>query len=174
MVMGTKARFSLILGVAAIVAACGGSAARPAYGGGAAAPATPTTSSGSAQSAAATAAGQGDSGGVADTPANPDRTYICAAAAMSGRQTVAYLTVAGTDAAAARSECTAVTRNPSWTAVSSSPFHENFYTPVCFITFDTGELTARVYTSDSGTFAEGVGLCNPLLQRHGLATLPPS
>jgi hypothetical protein len=45
---------------------------------------------------------------------------------------------------------------------------------VCFITFDTGQLTARVYTSDSGTFAEGVGLCNPLLQRHGLETLPPS
>jgi hypothetical protein len=174
MVMGTKARVSLILGVAAMVAACGGSAARPAYGGGAASPAAPTTSSSYAQPAAATVAGQAGSGGVADTPANPDRTYLCAAAAMSGGQTVAYLTVAGTDATAARSECTAVTQGSSWTAVASSPFHENLYTPVCFVTFDAGQLTARVYTSDSGTFAEGVDLCNPLLGRHGLATLPPS
>ena len=112
---------------------------------------------------------------MADTPTNPDRTYLCAAAAKnSNGQTVAYLTVAGTDTTAAKSECSAVTQGTSWTVVASSPFHENLYTPVCFVTFDTGHVTTRVYTSDSGTFAEGVGLCNPILQHFGLATLPPA
>jgi len=121
-----------------------------------------------------TAAGNGDRGGVADTPANPDRTYVCAAAATSGGQTIAYLTVAGTDTAAAKSECSDVTHGTSWTAVASSPYHENLYTPVCFVTFDSGQVTARVYNSDSGTFKEGVALCNPLLQHFSLTTLPPS
>jgi hypothetical protein len=112
---------------------------------------------------------------VADTPANPDRTYICAAAAAnSGGQTIAYLTVAGSDNAAAQSECSAVTQGSGWTAVPSSPFHENLYTPVCFIVFDAGRLTARIYNSDTGTFAEGVALCNPLLKGFSVATLPPS
>ena len=82
--------------------------------------------------------------------------------------------MAGTDTAAAKSECSAVTQGTSWTAVASSPFHENLYTPVCFVTFDTGHVTARVYTSDTGTFAEGVALCNPILKHFGLATLPPA
>lgn len=43
-----------------------------------------------------------------------------------------------------------------------------------FITFDTGLLTERVYTSDSASFADGLGMCNTLLQRFSLATLPPS
>ena len=147
------------------VAGCGSSAA----------PAAPSTSSSSAQTATPTAARQADSSGVADTSANPDRSYICAAAAPnSSGQTIAYLTVAGTDDTAARSECSALAQGSSWAAVSSSPFHETQYTPVCFVTFDTGRLTARIYTSDSGTFADGVGLCNPLLQGFGLATLPPS
>jgi hypothetical protein len=112
---------------------------------------------------------------VADTPMNPDRTYICAAAAMnSGGQTIAYLTVAGSDATAAQSECSTVAQGSGWTAAASSPFHENLYTPVCFITFDGGHLTARIYTSDTATFADGVGVCNPLLHGFGLATLAPS
>jgi hypothetical protein len=81
---------------------------------------------------------------------------------------------AGSDDSAARSECSAPAQGSSWTAVASSPFHETRYTPVCFITFDTDRLTARIYTSDTGTFADGVALCNPLLQGFGLATLPPS
>ncbi len=151
--------------VAAIAAAgCGGSAA----------PAASSNSSSSAQTATPAAA-QAASGGVADTPANPDRTYICADATANGSgQTIAYLTVAGSDAAAGQSECSTVAQVASWTAVSSSPFHENLYTPVCFITFDTGRLTARVYTSDNTSFADGVRVCNSLLQRFSLATLPPS
>jgi hypothetical protein len=56
----------------------------------------------------------------------------------------------------------------------ASALYENLYTPVCFITFDAGHLTARIYTSDTASFADGVGLCNPLLQGFSLATLPPS
>ncbi len=137
-------------------------------------PAVTSNSTGSAPTATPTAAGQANTGGVADTPANPDRTYICAAAAMTGGQTIAYLTVAGSDNSGAQSECSTLAQGSSWTSVASSPFHENLYTPVCFVTFDTGRLTARVYTSDTGTFAEGVALCNPLLQQFALATLPPS
>ena len=55
----------------------------------------------------------------------------------SGGQTIAYLTVAGSHATAAQSECS-------------------------------------IYTSDTATFADGVGVCNPLLRGFGLATLPPS
>jgi len=114
------------------------------------------------------------SGGVADTPSNPDRTYICANEARnSSGQAIGYLTVAGSDSAAAESECSAVAQSSGWTAVSSSPVHENLYTPVCFITFDATRLTARIYTSDTASFNEGVGLCNPLLHQFNLATLPP-
>jgi|HubBroStandDraft_6_1064221.scaffolds.fasta_scaffold178227_1 hypothetical protein len=140
----------------------------------AAGPGAPTNASGSTPTPTPGAAGSGDSGGVADTPMNPDRTYICAAAAMSGGQTIAYLTVAGTDTTAAQSECSTLTQGSSWSAVATSPFHENLYTPVCFVTFDSGRLTARVYSSDTGTFAQGVTSCNPLLHGFGLATLPPS
>jgi hypothetical protein len=134
-----------------------------------------SNASGSSQAATPSAAGQAAAGGVADTPANPDRSYVCAAAAAnSGGQTIGYLTVAGSDTTAAQSECSTVTQSSGWTAVASSPFHENLYTPVCFITFDAGHLTARIYTSDTASFADGVGLCNPLLQSFSLATLPPS
>ncbi len=127
------------------------------------------------QTATPTPNGQANSGGVADTPANPDRTYICAdAATSSGGQTIGYVTIAGTDSAGAQSECSALTHGSRWTSVASSPYHETLYTPVCFAIFDSGRLTARVYTSDTATFADGVALCNPLLQGFGLATLPPS
>lgn len=143
--------------------------------GSAAAPAASSSSSGSTQAATPSAAGQAASGGVADTPANPDRSYICAASATnSGGQIIGYLTVAGSDSAAAQSECSTVAQGSGWAAVASSPFHENLYTPVCFIIFDRGQLTARIYTSDTASFADGVGLCNPLLHGFGLATLPPS
>jgi len=160
--------------MAVVAAACGGAAAPAAF----------STSPGSAQSAAATTssaataasgAGQGNNGGVADTPANPDRTYVCAAEATdSSGQAIAYLTVAGSDTPGAQAECAALPQGSNWTAVASSPFHETQYSPVCFVTFDTGQLTARVYTSDTGTFAEGVALCDPLLQQFSLPTLPPS
>jgi len=112
---------------------------------------------------------------VADTPANPDRTYLCAAEAKDASgQPIAYLTVAGTDAAAAQAECAGLPQASNWSAAASSPYHENLYSPVCFVTFDTGSLTARVYTADSATFADGVALCDPLLQQFSLPTLPPS
>jgi hypothetical protein len=143
--------------------------------GSAGAPSSNSSGSGSVQTATPSAAGSAASGGVADTPSNPDRSYICAAsAANSGGQIIGYLTVAGSASAAAQSECSAVAQSSGWTAVASSPFHENLYTPVCFITFDSGQLTARIYTSDTASFADGVGLCNPLLQSFSLATLPPS
>jgi hypothetical protein len=143
--------------------------------GSAGAPAVSSNSSGSNQTATPSAAGHAASGGVADTPANPDRTYICAASATnSAGQIVGYLTVAGSDSVAAQSECSAVAQGSGWTAVASSPFHENLYTPVCFIIFDKGQLTARIYTSDTASFADGVGLCNPLLQGFSVPTLPPS
>jgi hypothetical protein len=164
----TTLRLSLVaVGFTAAIAAagCGGSAP----------PAVSSNPSGSSQTATPTAAGQAASGGVADTPSNPDRSYICAATATnSSGQTIGYLTMAGSDNAAAQSECSAVAQGSGWTAVASSPFHENLYTPVCFITFDAGHLTARIYTSDTASFADGVGLCNPLLQGFSLATLPPS
>jgi hypothetical protein len=126
----TVLRLSLVaVGFTAViaVAGCGSSAA----------PAGSSNSSGSSHTATPTAAGQASSGGVADTPANPDRSYICAAvAANSSGQTIGYLTVAGSDNAAAQSECSAVTQGSGWRAVASSPFHENLYTPVCFIIFD--------------------------------------
>jgi hypothetical protein len=116
-----------------------------------------------------------NSGGVADTPTNPDRSYLCAAVTNGGTGgPIAYLTVAGSDETGARTECSAVPQSSGWTAIASSPFHETQYTPVCFLIFDGGRLTLRVYTSDSGTFAEGVALCNPLLQQFAVPTLPPS
>jgi hypothetical protein len=118
---------------------------------------------------------QGNSGGVADTPANPDRSYVCAAVADdSAGQPIGYVTVAGTDDAAARAECSGLPAGSGWKAVASSPFHETQYTPVCFVIFDAGRLTARVYTSDTGTFAQGVALCNPILSQFAVPTLPPS
>jgi hypothetical protein len=164
----TTLRLSLVaVGFTAAIAAAGCSSS--------AAPAVSSNSSGSGQTATPTAAGQADSGGVADTPANPDRSYICAAAAAnSSGQTIGYLTVAGSDNAAAQSECSGVAQGSGWTAVASSPFHENLYTPMCFITFDAGHLTARIYNSDTASFADGVSLCNPLLRGFSLATLPPS
>jgi hypothetical protein len=158
-----------------LVAAAFTAAIAAAGCGSSAAPAVSSNSSGSTQTATPGAVSQAASGGVADTPANPDRSYICAASATnSGGQTIGYLTVAGSDNAAAQSECSAVAQGSGWTAVASSPFHENLYTPVCFITFDRGHLTARIYTSDTASFADGVGLCNPLLQGFSLPTLPPS
>jgi hypothetical protein len=157
----------LVLGfTAAITAAgCGSSAA----------PAVSSNSSGSSQTATPGTAGPAASGGVADTPPNPDRSYICAAAAAnSSGQTIGYLTVAGSDNAGAQSECSVVAQGSGWSTVASSPFHENLYTPVCFITFDAGHLTARIYTSDTASFADGVGLSNPLLQGFNVPTLPPS
>ncbi|HLX35544.1 MAG TPA: hypothetical protein VKR30_09940 [Candidatus Limnocylindrales bacterium] len=121
------------------------------------------------------ASGDANSGGVADTPSNPDRTYLCAAVANgSGGQPIAYVTVAGSDSAAAQTECAALAGGSGWSAVATSPYNENLYTPVCFITFDAGQLTARVYASDSATFAEGVGICNPILAQFAVPTLPPS
>jgi len=138
------------------------------------APAVSSQASGSTRTTTSSPASHTASGGVADTPANPDRSYICAAEARdSGGQAIGYLTVAGSDNAAGQSECSAVAQSSGWTAVSSSPFHENLYTPVCFITFDAGQLTARIYTSDTASFSDGIGLCNPLLRHFGLATLPP-
>jgi hypothetical protein len=164
----TTLRASLLTVVftAAIAAAGCGSSAPPAVSSNPPGSAPPTTP---------TAAGQAASGGVADTPSNPDRSYICAAAATnSSGQTIGYLTVAGSDNAAAQAECSAVAQSSRWAAVASSPFHENLYTPVCFINFDAGHLTARIYTSDTASFATVVGLCNPLLQGFSLPTLPPS
>jgi hypothetical protein len=153
------------------VAGCGSAAGPGAPTSGAGAP---TSAPGSTPTANQTAAGAGDSGGVADTPSNPDRTYICAAAAMnSGGQTIAYLTVAGSDTTAGQTECSTVAQSSGWTAATTSPFHENLYTPECFINFDMGRLTARIYTSDTATFADGLTVCNPLLHGFGLATLPP-
>lgn len=155
------------LGFTAAIAAAGCGSTAP--------PVVSSNSSGTSPTATPGAAGQAARGGVADTPDNPDRTYVCAAEATNtSGQAVGYLTVAGSDSAAAQSECSAVTQTSGWATVSSSPFHENLYTPVCFITFDAGHLTARVYTSDTASFADGVGLCNPLLQSFSLATLPPS
>jgi hypothetical protein len=160
-----RASLAAVTVTSAIAAAgCGSSAA----------PAVSSNSSGATQTPTPSAAGQVANGGVADTPDNPDRTYVCAAVATSsGGQTIGYLTVAGSDNAGAQAECSSVTQSSGWATVASSPFHENLYTPVCFITFDAGHLTARIYTSDTASFADGVGLCNPLLQGFSLATLPP-
>ncbi|MGH3574759.1 MAG: hypothetical protein ACRDUW_23540, partial [Pseudonocardiaceae bacterium] len=84
---------------------------------------------------------------MADTASNPDRTYICAdKSTNSNGRVVAYLTVAGSDTSGAQSECSKVTQGTSWTTVASSPYHANLYTPTCFITFDSNQLTARLYT----------------------------
>ena len=143
--------------------------------GGSGVPAVSFNSSGSTETPTSSAASHTASGGVADTPDNPDRTYICAARARnSGGKIIGYLTVAGSDDAAAQSECSAVAQKSGWTAVAVSPFHANLYTPICFLTFDTGHLTARIYTSETASFADGVSLCNPLLQSFGVPTLPPT
>ena len=79
----------------------------------------------SSQTPAPSPAGQASTGGVADTPANPDSTYVCAAVATnSSGQTVGYLTVAGSDNAVAQSECSTVAQTSGWAAAGSSPFHE--------------------------------------------------
>lgn len=151
---------------AAIAAAgCGSSAA----------PTPPSNAAGSSQTPGASAGTNTASGGVADTPDNPDRSYICAASARnSNGKIIGYLTVAGGDIGGAQSECSAVAQRPRWTSVAVSPYHANLYTPICFITFDSGHLTARIYTSDTASFADGESLCNPLLQSFSLPTLPPT
>ena len=89
--------------------------------GSAAAPGAASNAAGSTSTGTPAAAASGDSGGVADTPMNPDRTDICDVAAMSGGQTIAYLTVAGSDTTAAQSECSTLTQSSGWTAVASTP-----------------------------------------------------
>jgi hypothetical protein len=113
----TLRRFLAAVGLTAALAAsaCGSSTA----------PAVSSNPSGSNHTVAPSAAGQADTGGVADTPDNPDRTYVCAAVATnSSGQTVGYLTVAGSDNAAAQSECSAVAQTSGWAAAATSPFHE--------------------------------------------------
>ncbi|MGH7685408.1 MAG: hypothetical protein ACREN2_01105 [Candidatus Dormibacteria bacterium] len=151
--------------VAALAAAACGSASPPAG---------QFSSSAAGETTTPTAAGSTNSGGVADTASNPDRTYVCADKSTNSKgRIVAYLTVAGSDTPGAQSECSTVTQGTSWTMVASSPFHANLYTPICFITFDSNKLTARVYTAETATFAEGAALCNVILHGFGVPTLPP-
>jgi len=167
-----------ILVVTAILSIAGCGSATPAASTAPAASSAPLGSSpasSSGSSGGAAGSGHENSGGVADTPSNPDRTYICAAVANdSAGAPIGYVTVAGSDPAGAQAECAALPAGSGWSAAATSPYHENLYTPVCFITFDGGQLTARVYTSDSATFAQGVSLCNPILTQFAVPTLPPS
>jgi hypothetical protein len=176
-----RARFriaSWVFWAAALAAAgCGSTTASVTTPATAAATATtgPATSP-SATSPSATATSgpvAGVTGGAGDTSANPDSTFICGASGASGGDTIAYLTVAGTDTTNAKSICSTLEATSGWLATTSIPAGAYAAVPECHVTYEGGSITARIYTAKGGSPSETEVLCDNLLESSTLPTLAP-
>ena len=106
----------------------------------------------------------GGTKGYGDTAANPDNPYICVASSSVNGQVIAYVTVAGTDATAARSVCSTMENfngGHSWVAVPlSASFSLRPLTTAtgCYNTM--GSVTARIYTASGANPLNALTLCS--------------
>jgi hypothetical protein len=105
--------------------------------------------------------------GYGDTTANPDNTYICAASSSRYGHVVAYLTVAGTDATAARSVCNTFENYNGGNAWVDVPLSASFsLTPLsaanggngCYDTM--ASITARIYTAHLADPLDALDACH--------------
>lgn len=132
----------------------------------------PAATSPSATATSTTVAGV--TGGAGDTSANPDSAFICGATGTDGSgDLLAYLTVAGTDAATANSLCSSLEGASGWSATSTIPAGGYEAAPECYVTYEGGAITARIYTAKGSSDAETKVLCNTLLAGSTLPTLAP-
>jgi hypothetical protein len=166
---------SWVFGLAALAAAgCGGTTTFVTVPATTAPTATTAPAATSAPATATPTSLAGITGGAGDTSANPDSTYICAGSGTDDSGTlIAYLTVAGTDAATGTSLCGSLESASAWTAASSIPAGGYNAVPGCYVTLDGGAVTARIYTAQGGSDADTVVLCNTLLGGVSLPTLAP-
>jgi hypothetical protein len=133
---------------------------------------SPATASPSATATSTTVAGV--TGGAGDTTANPDETFICGASGTDGSgNLLAYLTVAGSDAATGEELCTSLENSSGWVATTSIPAGGYEAVPECYVTYEGGTVTARIYTAKGGSDAETEVLCDTLLAGSTLPTLTP-
>jgi hypothetical protein len=163
------------LGVAALAAAGCGSTAASVSTPATTAPTATTTSPSTASPSATAKSGPvaGVTGGAGDTSANPDQNSVCAASGSSGGSIIAYLTVAGSDATNANSICSTLEGSSDWVAISTVPAGQYESVPECHVTYEGGEITARIYTAKGGSPAETEILCDTLLSSSTLPTLAP-
>lgn len=106
-------------------------------------------------------------------PPTRDSTSICLASGSSGGATIAWLTVAGSDATNARSICSTLEATSGWVAASTVPSGQYAAVPECHVTYEGGAITARIYTAKGGSPSETEILCNTLLSSSTLPTLAP-
>ena len=134
---------------------------------------TPSPSVATSPSATGSGTVAGVTGGAGDTSANPNSTSVCLASGSSGGNIIAYLTVAGSDAAGAKSICSTLEDNPGWVAISTVPAGQYAAIPECHVTYEGGFITARIYTAKGGSPSETEILCDTLLSGSTLPTLAP-
>ena len=97
------------------------------------------------------------SSGYGDTSANPDSTFACAYSASFNGAIVAYMTIAGSDTAAA---CAAIVT--PWQPVTSIPAGGYLTVAGCFNTPVPG-ATIRIYTAAAGSVAFTQTICSTFL-----------
>ncbi|MGA7988642.1 MAG: hypothetical protein WCB51_09625 [Candidatus Dormiibacterota bacterium] len=135
-----------------------------------AATATPTPST---QSTPTPVASNGTTGGFGDTDANPDSTFICGASASTSGTVIAYTTVAGSDAAAGNTLCSALEADKSWTDISRIAASSYEAVPECYLTTSDGSVTARIYTAiPGGNVGATQTLCNTMFDSAGVTPSP--
>lgn len=111
--------------------------------------------------------------GYGDTSANPDDSFICAAASRKANGTdAAYLTVAGSDHSAGKRWCSSTEAKGSWKAITTVAAAAYDAPARCFLTTDGGAITARIYTASHGTASKTTALCAKMFQNAGSAAGP--